>query len=620
MAIADDFSVNASGDIRYVGDAHGGGSPGYYTVIELHRWLQDLADDAVAGGNDLVDITDLDPSQRSTDNIITLINGYNIDDTAAEHLYDGSIIQAGGDTIYDGIVNFGNASFIMIIQNGALIANDFWNSFSPSGFNFDSNQGISHRFLVKVRTGGTDTDGRRLLGMVREFNKTYAEFPINGTSRGNNVLALSESDDLNNATAAATVATWSDVVNDNEGYTLIDVNNDTTTEPYYSNWEFGSRSVNDFYERMKWLTRQGSASTIYGLSGEIFRGITHEINVDTPTGTFVEPESVSWTGGTGQLLAIDSTTAPTKMWIQLLTGVAPTDGQTITGNGGATADVNVTVTLRTVPIPFVGQSTGSALIGAYGLGIGTDDLTASDLLFDLTDTQRQPPNNVTFTVGGLIHGEDRILVGPESGGALQTAQFTVATTALTTANITAVTINTTIPLDTPNTGTIRVFDNDGVARRLIYTSYTGSTFTIDPSASEADVPNVADFDTVNANIGNSVFISYIDDLAVGATVNAGSFTVSETYVIDTVGTTDFTLIGASANTPGIIFTATGVGSGTGTAFAYSTQASFTGVYQSDRSLFIRVRDGASTPIKGFETTGTLGSAGGSTTAIRTADT
>ena len=39
----------------------------------------------------------------------------------------------------------------------------------------------------------------------------------------------------------------------------------------------------------------------------------------------------------------------------------------------------------------------------------------------------------------------------------------------------------------------------------------------------------------------------------------------------------------------------------------------------NRSLFIRVRDGAASPIKTFETTGTLGSAGGSSTAIRTSD-
>jgi len=46
---------------------------------------------------------------------------------------------------------------------------------------------------------------------------------------------------------------------------------------------------------------------------------------------------------------------------------------------------------------------------------------------------------------------------------------------------------------------------------------------------------------------------------------AGSFVVGNTYQIVTVGTTDYTLIGASANTVGIIFNATGVGSGTGTA-------------------------------------------------------
>jgi hypothetical protein len=52
---------------------------------------------------------------------------------------------------------------------------------------------------------------------------------------------------------------------------------------------------------------------------------------------------------------------------------------------------------------------------------------------------------------------------------------------------------------------------------------------------------------------------------VGATVTAGSFVVGTQYTILTVGTTSFTAIGASANTVGIVFTATGVGSGDGTA-------------------------------------------------------
>ena len=51
----------------------------------------------------------------------------------------------------------------------------------------------------------------------------------------------------------------------------------------------------------------------------------------------------------------------------------------------------------------------------------------------------------------------------------------------------------------------------------------------------------------------------------GLTVNAGSFIVGETYLITFVGTTNFQTIGASSNTVGTHFIATGVGSGTGTA-------------------------------------------------------
>lgn len=48
----------------------------------------------------------------------------------------------------------------------------------------------------------------------------------------------------------------------------------------------------------------------------------------------------------------------------------------------------------------------------------------------------------------------------------------------------------------------------------------------------------------------------------GGAVTTGSFVIGNTYKISTVGDTDFTLIGASANTVGVVFTATGVGAGT----------------------------------------------------------
>lgn len=49
-------------------------------------------------------------------------------------------------------------------------------------------------------------------------------------------------------------------------------------------------------------------------------------------------------------------------------------------------------------------------------------------------------------------------------------------------------------------------------------------------------------------------------------VKAGNFIVGKKYTIYKLGDTNFTSIGASANTLGVVFTATGVGSGTGVAF------------------------------------------------------
>lgn len=620
MAIGDDFSIAANGDIRYTG------STANYTVIAFHRWLGDLMDDAAASGNDILDITDATASERATDNLITLNAPYNIDDTAAQHLYDGSIVQDNGNTIYDGLVVIANAGMrLEIIQNGALISPNFW----TTGYNADAANGISHRFMVKVRTGGADIDGRRLIGLTREFGFSYSEFKINGTARGNNVMALTYVTDLNNQTAEGTVSGWSGITNQ-EGYRLIDVNGDTTNEPYYSEWNKDAFTINQLYERIKWLSRRGTASTVYGLNGVLFRGVTHEIDIDTPSGTFSAVEAVSWSGGTGQMLAINSTTAGTKMWIQLLTGVAPTDNQTITGGtSSATALVNVTVTERT--IQFGGsaplQSTGSSIIGNYGFGVESADLSASDILFDLTNTQRTPPNNVTFSVGGLVSGEDRVLVtrlgytfayDGESGGPFtdgETLTFTSpagtakllelvdngttgymtvrlltgsvptdnstitggssAATAnvngtvsptidveqytnaalLNGAAVTSVVVNETIDSDTPATGTIRILRASGIRTLHSYSAFAGSTFTI-PSTN---------FSTDNAVANAGVFSTFIDKIA------------------------------------------------------GSTSESFTVVFNTTRSLFIRVRDGDTSPIKTFETTGTLSSAGGSTTAIRTSD-
>ncbi len=562
MAIGTDFEIQNDKDIRYIGAAHGASGAGYYTVLEFHRWLQDLADDAAAAGNDYMDITRETPSDKSYDTIITLVNGFNVDDTAAEHLYQGSIIQGGASTtIYDGVqVTANRGCHVEIVQNGAVVTNDFWNSTpfgeSYEGINFDAANGISARFMLKIRSAGTDIDGRRLVCQTREWGKTYSEFKVNGTSRGVNVVPLTYADDLNNTTAVGTVATWTEIANLSEGYNGIDVTGDGSDEYYYSEWDKFTYSINQFYERMKWLSRRGSASTFYGLNGELFRGITHEVAYSSLTGTFDDSNPVSWTGaaaGTGQILADNGVD---KMWVQVLTGAPPAAtcslSQTVPDAASATAG---TVMERTLSFPFCGVSTGAAIIGAYGFGIQASDLSASDKVFDLTNTLRQAPNNVTFTVGGLISGEDYVLVGPAAAGVLDEDQLTL-NTSLSGGAETAVVVTTAIPTDTPKpTGTIRVQLNSGKYRLLSYTGWTGSTFTI-PST---------DFTSDPATAPKNVFISYIDTLC------------------------------------------------------DATSESFTAVYLSDRSLFIRVRDGGATPIKTFESTGILGAAGGTATAVRTSD-
>jgi hypothetical protein len=584
MAMVDaDWSIDrTTGNIRYVGGDHdgilvpggvgGNRAPTYATVIEFHRWLQDKADNASSAGDDELDITDENPSNRSTDNIITLLGNYNINDTAAEHLYDGTVKQGTGGTLvnYDGIVNFGNPEVELgIYQNGAVVSDDFWNLgghhgtatggststlvetgagwttdewvgyvvrnttdgsqglitanttdnlevfYIAKGLNSDATNGISHRFMVKTVTAGANVDNRKIVGFARTFQKTYSEFSINATADGNNVLAVTDSSDLNNTTAPNSVydsvattytAPFDTMSNTTQGYNALDVNNDGSDEFFYSEWNRGTGTINQLYEFTKYQSRYKSelATPLYGLAGDLFRGITHEITVSggAATQNWVQNESVSWTGGTGILLAADNLAdaSTTKIWIQLLTGTAPSSG-TISG---ALATNTVTGnTARALNYPFVGQSTGSALIGAYGVGVETADLTNSDLLTGLDNVTYQPPNNVSFTVSGLDTDQLDIAVGND----------------LTTDNVTSVVVTATIPSDTPSAGVIRVQDDSGFYRRIKYSSYTGSTFTVDTTyhgSADGDNPGnqtAEDFATTNATAGNNVWIAYIDELA-----------------------------------------------------------------------------------------------------------
>ena len=561
MAIETDISVAANGDIR-----HAAGTD-HYTVLELHRFLQALADDESASGDDFVDITSLTPSDRSTDAIVTLLDTYNIDDTLAEYLYGGSILQDSGNILYSGLQVLGAVNNtdtqLMVIQNNEIYtytttpANPFWGTQSTGGWNGDSVSGVLMRVLIKSRDGGVDIDGKRIRVQARHWGDTYDFFNVT-LGQGESVAAISSTPDAQNTTTQGTVTAYGDVIN-TEGFQNIDLNNGNGAQPYYSQWTFGAQSdgLKALWEYTKDLSGNGTAKSTYGLGGELFLGITHTYPYGTETGNaFVQNDIITWgtglTAGTGLLLANDTTGK--VMYMQLLTGVAPTDTETISNElADGTHDLTASPTSKTVPKIFGGSYTGT-WIGAYGFGIDPDDLTASDTVQDLDGVTQTPPNNVTFTVSGLstVAVEDRILVAPRLAGVIDVAQLS-ATSTLAAGQATFL-VDEAIPSDTPTAGTIRILGDGGVYHRVPYASWTTSTFTLTGTTPDA------------VTAGANAYITYIDQDS------------------DTSG-----------------------------------EASFTSIYDVDRDLFVRVRDGKATPIKTSEAPATLTSAGGSSVASRITD-
>jgi hypothetical protein len=405
---------------------------------------------------------------------------------------------------------------VNVIQNNTVIVNDFWNNIpygtGINGLNPDSANGLAMQFMVKVKTAGAFIDNGSLIFTTREWGKTFSEFRIPSTGRGKNSVPLTYSDDLNNATVIGTIAALADITNVTAGLKAIDVNNDTVNEYYYSEWNRGANSINTFYEYMKWATRNGYTTALYGIPGEKFRGITHSVTYTAQAGgNFTQGgTALSWgtgaTAGTGQILADNDGGTAGTLYIQLLTGVSPTG--TIT-QGGVTATTG-TVATKAVSTPMCGQSTGSSLVGAYGFSLEYNDLAVSDKITALDGATRSPPNNVSFTVNGVQSGW-RVLVGPEDGaGGLKVNQLTL-NGALSGAAVTAVVVNEVIPANTPSAGTLRIARADG--------RYTSHPYSAVNTGTKTFTITSHDFSSNNASTLANAYVAYIDAAASGTSIS-----------------------------------------------------------------------------------------------------
>lgn len=87
------------------------------------------------------------------------------------------------------------------------------------------------------------------------------------------------------------------------------------------------------------------------------------------------------------------------------------------------------------------------------------------------------------------------------------------------------------------------------------------------SGEESQTNNALDYikTIVTSIVSAANGLGVVTDLFENTTVNAGSFITGRTYTIVDLSDTDFTLIGAASNNSGIVFVATGKGSGGGTA-------------------------------------------------------
>jgi hypothetical protein len=198
MAIADDFTVAVNGDIR-----HASGTT-VYTVLDMHQWLQDMADDAnVAVSGDNVSILTANPSKldgpRSAIKpmLLNLLNGYNIDDTAAQFINFGSIQQDGTNVLYTGLKSIGSplvaASPMYVVQNAAKLTK-YW----PNGH---------IQIMVKCKTAGALIDNADVRVYSRKYGQTYGDFAANLVAGGEQPAAISTATTdwtpLNLATALA---------------------------------------------------------------------------------------------------------------------------------------------------------------------------------------------------------------------------------------------------------------------------------------------------------------------------------------------------------------------------------------------------------------------------------
>lgn len=423
MTINTTFAIATNGAIT--GPAFVPGTDTRFTTLELHQWLQDLADDAAPTGDDNVSILGANPSELAGKRnavrpmALTLLNGVNIDDAASQWFKFGSVEQGSGATNvqYTGLKILGSlvaSSPIYIYQNSVKITK-YWADADSSNF----------QILVKAKATSSDTTLKNITVYSRKYGQTYSHFDVDLSPGGEQVAALSTAVDTNvdAGTMTPTIAA---------GYFSSAIGGTATP---------GTQSITLAYGDTTQDLGGGQGSLLH-------KGTITLANSVTLANVY---QALMWACSESSTITFNSVPG----WRYR---VLP--GQSYAENLAA---------------PF-GTYAGGKWFVAQGWWL-TGVLSADSKNYQLVShdgTVEIPPSSITVEIGGLVSG-DYVLVARDSGGSINDTEYTVSGSS----GATSLTV-TGLASDTPASGVVRI-DGD----RYTYSSWSGTTLSgISPALSQ----------------------------------------------------------------------------------------------------------------------------------------
>lgn len=504
----------------------------YYTVLQLHQWLQDLADDASSSGNDQLDILSPNPSKLDgprdaavASRLNLLTDGsiaFNIDDTASEYINFGSIKQNDAGIQYSGLKTIGGIvanSPIYVVQRSAKLSK-FW--------------GNDHvQILVKVKTVADGViDGGDVTAFSRKFGQTYSHFDVNLAAGGETSAALATAIDSNMIDPDTGVLITETKANGfGAGITLAygdfnqDLDNGNGTKLYKGKITLdhttgqGNITLQKLYQYLQNLTKESSTGNVNSIPGWRFRAL-----VQDGTGTITAATNSTTVTGSGTSFTTE-TAVGRRLYdsngdlIGTVASIASNTSLTLVRNALVAVSAAAYKTslgyTENSPAPF-GTFAGGTFFFAQGWYVD-NVLPAESTNYVLTAhdaTIQNPPTTVSITIGNLLAG-DRVLVAREdtgNAGQILKNEYTPDGTQL--AGSTTLTVQEPIKADTPSAGVIRI-----KGARYEYSSYNASTKTFTLTSGLLE----------NIVAGDDVFVPYIDTLI---TTGNTSATIAFKYSAD----------------------------------------------------------------------------------------